>query len=305
MIEAVDLSKSFGSRRILSGLSFQLKPGEILGFLGPNGAGKTTTMKILTGYWQTSGGSVKIAGIDMTKNPQAAKRHLGYLPEHNPLYQEMRVYEYLKFVAEIRDVAADKILERVKEMAAACGLSKVMGWPISQLSKGFRQRVGIAQAMMHNPDILILDEPTSGLDPNQIVEIRELIRDIGREKSVILSTHILPEVSAVCDRVLIINNGRIAAEGAPDELAARAGQATFCLSIKAPAAEALTALSDLPSVKAVTATEEDGLAILIIEPSNDSAQAEIAELIAARAWPVWEFKRREASLEEVFKSLTI
>ncbi|MDO8593281.1 MAG: ATP-binding cassette domain-containing protein [bacterium] len=218
MIEIKNLTKKFGGRLVLDNLSFSAARGEILGFLGPNGAGKTTTMKIITSFWPATSGSVLIDGIDTAANSLASRKKIGYLPETVPLYEDMKVVEYLKFIAEIRGLAKSQIKPRLKEVAATCGLAKVWRSPIEELSKGFRQRVGLAQAIMHQPDILILDEPTTGLDPNQIVEIRDLIKNIGREKTVIFSTHILSEVSATCDRVIIINNGRIAGQGAPSEL---------------------------------------------------------------------------------------
>jgi ABC-2 type transport system ATP-binding protein len=192
--------------------------GEILGFLGPNGAGKTTTMKIITSFWSPTAGSILIDGFDTAADSLSTRKKIGYLPETVPLYDDMRVFEYLKFVAQIRGLGKDKIKARMKEVISICGLSKVLRQPIEELSKGFRQRLGLAQAIMHEPDILILDEPTTGLDPNQIVEIRDLIKTIGREKTVIFSTHILSEVSAACNRVIIINNGRIVGQGSPAEL---------------------------------------------------------------------------------------
>jgi len=218
MIEIKSLTKKFGQSLVLDNLSFSVAKGEILGFLGPNGAGKTTTMKIITSFWSPTAGSVLIDGLDTAGNSLATRRKIGYLPETVPLYEDMRVFEYLKFVAQIRGLEKTKIKARLKEVVATCGLTKVLRRPIDELSKGFRQRVGLAQAIMHEPDILILDEPTTGLDPNQIVEIRDLIKNIGREKTVIFSTHILSEVSATCDRVIIINRGRIVGQGSPSEL---------------------------------------------------------------------------------------
>lgn len=218
MIEIKNLTKKFGQNLVLDNLSFSVAKGEILGFLGPNGAGKTTTMKIITSFWSPTAGSILIDGLDTTLNSLATRKKIGYLPETVPLYEDMRVFEYLKFVAEIRGLEKAKIKTRLKEVVALCGLTKVVRRPIDELSKGFRQRVGLAQAIMHEPDILILDEPTTGLDPNQIVEIRDLIKTIGKEKTVIFSTHILSEVSATCNRVIIINNGKIAGQGSPVEL---------------------------------------------------------------------------------------
>ena len=219
MIEIKNLTKKFGSNLVLSDLSFSVAQGEILGFLGPNGAGKTTTMKIITSFWSPTSGQILIDGIDTSVDSLATRKKIGYLPETVPLYEDMRVIEYLKFIAEIRGLEKSEVKSRLKQVVGTCGLNKVLRQPIEELSKGYRQRVGLAQAIMHRPDILILDEPTTGLDPNQIVEIRDLIKTIGQEKTVIFSTHILSEVSATCDRVIIINNGKIVGQGKPDDLA--------------------------------------------------------------------------------------
>lgn len=218
MIEIKNLTKKFGQSLVLDNINFSVAKGEILGFLGPNGAGKSTTMKIITSFWTPTSGQVLVHGLDTAENSLLTRKNIGYLPETVPLYEEMRVFEYLRFIAEIRGLDKAEIKNRIKEVVLTCGLSKVLRKPIEELSKGFRQRVGLAQAIMHRPDILILDEPTTGLDPNQIVEIRDLIKTIGREKTVIFSTHILSEVSATCDRVIIINNGRIVGQGSPAEL---------------------------------------------------------------------------------------
>ena len=223
MIEIKNLTKKFGKNLVLDNLSFSVAKGEILGFLGPNGAGKTTTMKIITSFWSPTAGSILINGLDTAASSLATRIKIGYLPETVPLYDDMRVFEYLKFVAQIRGLAEGKIKPRLKQVVATCGLTKVLRRPIDELSKGFRQRVGLAQAIMHEPDILILDEPTTGLDPNQIMEIRDLIKTIGREKTVIFSTHILSEVSATCNRVIIINNGKIVGQGSPAELIGKYG----------------------------------------------------------------------------------
>jgi ABC-2 type transport system ATP-binding protein len=218
MVEVKNLTKKFGDNLVLDNISFSVAKGEVLGFLGPNGAGKTTTMKIITSFWLPTAGQVLVGGLDVIVNSLAARKKVGYLPETVPLYDDMKVSEYLKFVAEIRYLEKSTIKERIERVIITCGLAKVLYQPIDELSKGFRQRLGLAQAIMHQPDILILDEPTTGLDPNQIVEIRDLIKQIGQEKTVIFSTHILSEVSATCDRVIIINNGRIVGQGAPREM---------------------------------------------------------------------------------------
>jgi len=223
MIEIKNLTKKFGQNLVLDNISFSVEKGEILGFLGPNGAGKSTTMKIITSFWTPTSGQILIDGFNIAKDALSARKKIGYLPETVPLYEDMRVFEYLKFIAEIRGLSRSEIKDRIKEVVLICGLSKVLRQPIEELSKGFCQRVGLAQAIMHQPDILILDEPTTGLDPNQIVEIRDLIKTIGREKTVIFSTHILSEVSATCNRVIIINNGKIVGQGSPDEFEKKHG----------------------------------------------------------------------------------
>ncbi|MCW9065262.1 MAG: ATP-binding cassette domain-containing protein [Ignavibacteriaceae bacterium] len=217
-----NLTKKFGSQRAVDNISFEVKTGEILGFLGPNGAGKTTTMKILTCYMAPSDGDAKINNLSVLESQDEIKKKIGYLPENNPLYFDMPVLDYLKFVADLQGVPKENIQNRIAEMVYVCGLNVEKHKKIGELSKGFRQRVGLAQAMIHDPEILILDEPTTGLDPNQIVEIRKLIKELGKQKTVILSTHILPEVEATCDRILIINNGKIVADGTSDMLRKRA-----------------------------------------------------------------------------------
>lgn len=213
-----NLTKLYGDEKAIDDISFDVKTGEILGFLGPNGAGKTTTMKIITCYMPPSAGTVTVNNCDIANMSMEVRRKIGYLPEMNPLYLDMNVLEYLEYSAQLHKLAKTQIRQRLKEMVDVCGLAGVRHKDIGELSKGYRQRVGLAQAMIHDPEVLILDEPTSGLDPNQIVEIRNLIRKLGSAKTVILSTHILSEVQATCDRVIIINEGKIAADGTPDQL---------------------------------------------------------------------------------------
>ncbi len=209
MIEIQNLSKTYGEIKAVRDISFSVYEGEIVGFLGPNGAGKSTTLKILTGYLAATSGSVKINGIDIATDPLSAKKLIGYLPEQNPLYMDMTIYDYLAFMAEIRDISKDEFEKTLPNIAQKCGIENRLWQTIQTLSKGYKQRVGLAQAMLHNPPILILDEPTNGLDPNQIIEIRSLIEDLGKEKTVILSSHILQEVQVVCDRIIIIHQGNI------------------------------------------------------------------------------------------------
>ncbi|TVR35176.1 MAG: ATP-binding cassette domain-containing protein [Spirochaetaceae bacterium] len=236
MIELVEVHKSYGSVKAVDGVSFAVDSGEIIGLLGPNGAGKTTILKILTGYHFADSGSARVARQDICSHPLSVKQKLGYLPENAPLYNDFTVAEYLRFVAQARRVPSDRQQQRCAFAIQQCGLQDVVQRPIAELSRGFRQRTGLAQAILHDPEILILDEPTSGLDPNQILEIRRLIRTLGRSKTVILSTHIMQEVEAVCDRVLILNKGRIAATGTAAQISAEfAGGERFAVSVIAPA----------------------------------------------------------------------
>lgn len=308
MIEIKNLVKKFGSQKVLDHISFSVKKGEILGFLGPNGAGKTTTMKIITSFWSPTSGEVVIDGININDDSLAIRKKIGYLPETVPLYEEMRVFEYLKFIAEIRQIPADKIKERIKEVIESCGLKAVIRKPIEELSKGYRQRVGLAQAIMHAPEILILDEPTTGLDPNQIAEIRELIRNIGKEKTIIFSTHILSEVSAICDRVIIINNGKIAGEGSPAELASRAkSQDIIYVKVKGPREAVLEKIKSLPNVSKVAEKdrESDDIYGYDIEPAGGADLREtLARTMMEAGWSILEFSKKSVSLEDVFRELT-
>src|SRR2546423_222542 len=221
MIQVENLTKDYGPTRAVDRVTFNVRKGEVLGFLGPNGAGKSTTMKILTCYLAPTGGTARVAGFDVFDQSLEVRQRIGYLPEDTPIYRDMTVVELLRFVADVRGMARDKREARIREIGGRCGLGDVAGKLVGELSKGFRQRVGLAQAMLHDPDILILDEPTSGLDPNQIVEIRALIKEVGKEKTVILSTHILQEVQATCSRILIISGGKLVADGTPEALRAR------------------------------------------------------------------------------------
>jgi ABC-2 type transport system ATP-binding protein len=308
MIEIKNLTKKFGSATILDGISFSVNKGEVLGFLGPNGAGKSTTMKIITSFWSPNGGTVEVDGIDVSKDSIAARRKIGYLPETVPLYDDMRVFEYLKFVAQIRGIEKDQIQSRVKEVIKKCGLEKVFRKPIEELSKGYRQRVGLAQAIIHNPEILILDEPTTGLDPNQIVEIRDLIKTIGKEKTVIFSTHILGEVSATCDRVIIINNGKIVGEGSPSELASKAGSRELIyVKIKGPKDEVANKLKAMEGVKNVEYKdmENDNIFGFEIEPeAGVDLREKLAMTVMNSGWGILEFNKKTANLEDVFRELT-
>lgn len=307
MIEIKGVSKKFGTNLALDKISFSVKQGEVLGFLGPNGAGKTTTMKIITGFWQPSAGSVIVAGIDVAEDSLSVRQKIGYLPETVPLYDEMKVFEYLKFVAEARNIPKEKIISRIKQVAESCSLQQVIGKSIEELSKGFRQRVGLAQAIMHNPDILILDEPTTGLDPNQIAEIRDLIKQVGKEKTVIFSTHILAEAQATCDRVVIINQGRIVGEGRPEDLAKSMNRSSYCLKVKGPRDSILLILRALPNIVKVELGEQeaDDVYNYQLQPSPGmDVREQIAGRMADNNWLILEFSSQAASLEEVFRELT-
>jgi ABC-2 type transport system ATP-binding protein len=308
MIEIKNLTKKFGNTIVLDNLSLEVRKGEILGFLGPNGAGKSTTMKIITSFWSPTKGSVKIDGVDVTEDSSLTRSKIGYLPETVPLYDDMRVYEYLRFVAEVRGISKENIKERIKEVIDDCALSSVIRKPIDELSKGFRQRVGLAQAIIHKPDILILDEPTTGLDPNQIAEIRELIKKIGKEKTVIFSTHILSEVSATCDRAIIINKGKIVVEGSPDELARKAGaKEIIYLKIKGPREEILKYLENMENVKSAESTdkENDNIYGYKVEPKESvDLREDLSKAVMNHGWSILEFSKKSVSLEDVFKELT-
>ncbi|RLC39208.1 ABC transporter [Candidatus Falkowbacteria bacterium] len=308
MIKINNLTKKFGSTVVLNDISLSVKRGEILGFLGPNGAGKTTTMKIITSFWRPTKGSVTIDGMDVVNDSLKTRAKIGYLPETVPLYDDMRVYEYLKFIAQVRGIEKNEISKRVKDIVRACGLSKVLLKPIEELSKGFRQRVGLAQAIVHEPDILILDEPTTGLDPNQIVEIRDLIKKIGKEKTIIFSTHILSEVSATCDRAVIINNGKIVGEGSPDELMRKAGgKEIIYVKIKGPKDEIMDKLRGMDNViKAeVKDKESDNVYGYEIAPKEGvDLRENLSMAVMSQGWSILEFNKKSVSLEDVFRELT-
>lgn len=308
MIEIKDLVKKFDKVKVLDHISFTVNKGEILGFLGPNGAGKSTTMKIITSFWSPNSGSVIIDGVKVSQDSIATRTKIGYLPETVPLYEDMKVYEYLKFIAEIRKIKKEDINSRIKDVIESCGLQKVVRKPIEELSKGYRQRVGLAQAIIHEPDILILDEPTTGLDPNQIVEIRDLIKKIGKEKTVIFSTHILSEVSATCDRVIIINNGKIVGEGSPEELTKNSGQKEIIyVKIKGPQNQVLEKLKNIENIVKVDYIdkESDEIFGFEIEPKeNIDIREKLASTMMNAGWSILEFNRKVISLEDVFRELT-
>ena len=310
MIEIQDLAKTYGEERAVDGISFSVEQGEILGFLGPNGAGKTTTMKVLTGYLPPTAGRVRVDGLEVAEHSLQVRERIGYLPEHTPLYLEMNTVDYLDFIGALRGLDTEERERRIPEMIEVCGLEEVLSKRIDELSKGYRQRVGLAQAMIHDPPILILDEPTTGLDPNQIVEIRELIKSLGEEKTVLLSTHILQEVQASCDRVLIIHHGKLVADGTPDDLQSRfSGGQRVSFGVKTPdgVAEAVSdSVGELPGVEILErAPQPDGTTVyeLAIDRDED-VRPELFELAVDRGWTMTELHREEANLESVFQQLT-
>lgn len=312
MIKVQDLVKTFGPKRAVDGISFSLERGEVLGFLGPNGAGKSTSMRMITGFIPPTEGSIFVGGFNMVENPIPAKRLIGYLPENAPSYADMTVFGFLKFAAEMRGLrgeARNKAVNRVVEM---CFLEAVLHQSIETLSKGYRHRTCFAQSIIHDPEVLILDEPTDGLDPNQKHEVRNLIRRMGEKKAIIFSTHILEEVEAVCTRAVIIDRGRIVANGTPAELKQRsenAGVVTLRLR-GVSAATAAPKISQLPVVsKALVVKEENGVASLRVLPKSSGVNGDLArnvgEFVQREGWKVEELHTEEGRLDEVFRSITL
>ncbi len=302
-----NLTKKYGIQRAVDDISFEVKTGEILGFLGPNGAGKTTTMKAIVSFFAPNSGSIEIGGISVMEHPEEVKKQIGYLPENNPLYEDMPILDYLYFVAEILGVPKPKIKERILEMVNICGLEGEKHKKIGELSKGYRQRVGLAQALIHDPKVLILDEPTSGLDPNQIVEIRELIKKIGKEKTVILSSHILAEVEATCDRIMIISKGKIVADGTPDQLRKRAtGREVLKLTIEdGDRNEIFSALQQMASIELVDFSSKENTAFEVQSRPDSTSRRAIFELCKEKGWTLTEMTPIETKLEDVFRELTL
>ena len=300
-----NLTKKYGEQKAVNDISFEIKTGEVVGFLGPNGAGKSTTMKIITCFMAPSSGDVRLDNVSIHSDPEAIKKKIGYLPENNPLYLDMPVVEYLRFSAEIQGVPKSNIPSRIAEMIDRCGLDREKHKNINELSKGYRQRVGLAQAMIHDPEILILDEPTTGLDPNQIVEIRKLIKDLGKEKTVILSSHILSEVEATCDRILIINRGRIAADGTSDTLRSQSqGQELLKVSIEASPEEVEKAVRGLATVEKITPIDGKVGWFNVQSKPDASSRKEIFDLCVNNKWYLMEMTGLETRLEDVFQKLT-
>ncbi len=307
MIEVQNLTKRYGTHMAVNHISFQVEDGEILGFLGPNGAGKSTTMNILTGYLSASEGTVKINGYDILEQPNQAKSSIGYLPEQPPLYLDMTVREYLDFIFDLKKCTLNR-LQHIAEICKMVKIEEVYGRLIKNLSKGYRQRVGFAQALIGNPPVLILDEPTVGLDPNQIIEIRTLIKNLGKHHTVILSSHILPEIEAVCDRIVVINKGAIVADDTASDLSKKySSDRRTLIRVAGPEEDVLGLLSRVPGVQNVTplGEKESGVFEYALDPAEgQDFRRELFDRLSARKWPLMGMKSMEMTLEEIFIALT-
>ncbi|HTV00796.1 MAG TPA: ABC transporter ATP-binding protein [Luteitalea sp.] len=307
MIEVQQLTKRYGPFTAVDGVSFNVGKGQILGFLGPNGAGKTTTMRIRTGYMPPTEGRATVAGFDLQEQPVEAKRRIGYLPETPPLYPDMTVREYLRFVARIKGVPAREQADRVSQVMTRTHVADMANRHCGKLSKGYKQRVGLAQALIHNPDVLVLDEPTAGLDPKQIIETRDLIRSLGGDHTIVLSTHILPEVAQTCQRVVIINKGRVVAEDSPENLTARLqGAASVYIEVDAQGADATPVLSAIPGVTAVSVSAHHGPTTgFEVQSERDiDIRRQVAAAVVGAGYGLVELRPMRMSLEEIFLQLT-
>ena len=308
MIHVENLTKYYHDFCAVDQISFDIPKGEIVGLLGPNGAGKTTTLRMLTGFLQPTDGSVKVKDLELEKRLIDIKKMLGYLPESAPLYHDMLVYDYLNYIADIRSVAKAGKLSRIRELGDLCAINEVMHKPIAELSKGYKQRVGLAHAMMDDPEILVLDEPTSGLDPNQIAEIRKIIRRIGKEKTIILSTHILSEAEATCDRVVIINQGRIVADGSTESLQASFGQQRLVhLTLENADSDAVRkSFGELDTIGAIdVSTDTPGRLRVKLNPAGgEDIRPQIYRLVKSTDWVLLDFHQESQTLETIFRQLT-
>ena len=308
MIKVENVTKSYGEIRAVDGISFEVDRGEILGFLGPNGAGKSTTMKIITGFIPPSAGKVTVAGYDVVEQSLQARRQIGYLPENVPLYTDMTIEDYLTFMGRIREMTRSHLLRRINEVIEICHLEEYRTSHISKLSKGFRQRVGIAQAILHEPDVLVLDEPTIGIDPIQVVETRELIKELGGDRTLIISTHILPEVSMICGRVIIIHKGKIVAVDTPNNLSSRLqGLESVELDIKGTQKEVMRSLRAVEGVQDVVKISVKGGGFATYRADIDqemSVKARLASAIVNEGWDLTRFEPVGMTLEEIFLQLT-
>jgi len=306
LIDVKNLSKSYGTFQAVDDVSFFIDKGEVVGFLGPNAAGKTTTMRVLTCFMPATKGTISVAGFDVFENPMSVKKRVGYLPEHPPLYQEMTVESYLTFVGRINGLSGKDLKIKLDKALERTSTDEVRGRIIAKLSKGFKQRVGIAQALIHDPEVLVLDEPTVGLDPKQIIEVRNLIKELGEDHTIILSTHILPEVSATCGRVIIINKGKIVAEDTPENLTSGLeGQQRLEIEVDGPSDEVSEALKKIKGVLNVSAKKEDSAGIFVIDLDRENqVKKDIAASIVNNGWGLLEMRSAGLSLEEVFLQLT-
>ena len=307
MIEVQQLTKRYGPFTAVDGVSFNVGKGEILGFLGPNGAGKTTTMRILTGYMPPTDGKARVAGYDLQDEPVEAKKRIGYLPETPPLYPDMTVREYLRFVARIKGVPAGEQAARVASVMTRTHVADMAHRHCGKLSKGYKQRVGLAQALIHNPDVLILDEPTAGLDPKQIIETRDLIRSLAGDHTIVLSTHILPEVAQTCQRVVIINKGKVVAEDSPENLTARLqGAASVYVEVDAQGADAQSVLAAIPGVTGVSVSTRHGAQVGYEVQSEKGldVRRSVAAAVVTAGYGLVELRPMRMSLEEIFLQLT-
>ncbi|NSW58216.1 MAG: ATP-binding cassette domain-containing protein [Armatimonadetes bacterium] len=306
MIQVEGLTKYYGPVPAIMDVSFRVEKGEIVAFLGPNGAGKTTTMRILTGFMPATLGTASIAGIDVYENSIEARRHIGYMPETTTLYTDMRVHQYLRYCGKLQGMRKPDLAERLDLVMDQCGLSERRDAIIGTLSLGFRQRVGLAQALIHNPDVLILDEPTVGLDPNQIMEVRQLIKSLAGQHTVMLSTHILPEAQMTCERVIIINHGKIVAEDTPENLTAQIREVeTIVVEVATDDASVPRLLQDIPEVSSVRRVpNENRNAYLVDTHLGTDIRSQIAEFVVNKGWGLLELRPVEMSLEDVFRQLT-
>jgi len=307
MIEIKSLSRGFGHIRAVDKISFAVNTGEIVGFLGPNGAGKTTTMRMMVGFLQPEEGSIELDGKSIFADPISTSARIGYLPEHNPLYPEMSVVEFLAYIAALRKMPTSRYLERLDYVIDNCGLDGVLNQRIGTLSKGYKQRVGLAQAILHDPEVLILDEPTSGLDPNQILEIRELIRELGQAKTVLLSSHIMQEVQALCDRVIIINKGRIVVDELKENLGAYMGNAQhLVLEVEADQPDLSDWFFLYPDTQLQEQTQHGNVSkIKMLIPGENDLRRELSAFVVEKGWQILSIYAVKQSLEEIFHNLTM
>jgi len=305
MINVENITKYYGDFRAVNDISFAIRDGEITGLLGPNGAGKTTTLRMLTCFLKQNEGVITVGGVKTDEDPLKVKKMIGYLPESAPIYPDMLVYDYLKYISDLRGIEK---LNRIEEMGELCGITDVMHKSVHELSKGYKQRVGLAHAMIHDPEILILDEPTSGLDPNQIIEIRNLIKELGKRKTVILSTHILPEVEATCDRVIIINRGSIVADDRTENLQVSGDQKSV-ISLKLSGGDYSSleeSLKGLSGISGVERQDEDNITgVRITGDGTRDLRPEIYGIIKNSDWVIYEMQQEQESLENIFRELTV